>query len=230
MSKVFLAIPVVIGIATAIFLSTYFGIEKNTLLSPFDNDSKNSGIVSKSDFTTQDLVSRGSPYMGNSGAPITIIEFGDYQCTYCYKFHQNSLDTIKEEYLLSEKASLVFVDFPLNGPDSVMAAEASHCADDQGKFWPFHDIVYENWNGERTGWVNRDSLTGFAQTAGLDTKQFNECLDSEKYRKQVVDTYDFAQEIGIDATPSFLIISGDKIMKITGNQPLEVFRKTLDGL
>ncbi len=211
MSKRLLVIPVIIGVAVAAFAAVYFG----------DKDS---------DFTLQNLVSRGSPYMGNSNAPITIVEFGDYQCTYCYKFHQSGLGTIKEEYLLPEKASLVFVDFPLNGPDSVLAAEASHCANDQDKFWPFHDIVYENWKGERTGWVNRDSLNQFAGTVGLDTIQFNECLDTKKYHQQVVDTYDFSQGIGIDATPSFLIISGDKIVKITGNQPLEVFRKTLDGL
>ena len=57
---------------------------------------------------------------------------------------------------------------PLNGPDSVLAAEASHCANDQGKFWAMHDEIYKNWNGERTGWINRASLSNFGQTAGLD--------------------------------------------------------------
>ncbi len=214
MAKYHIAIPIAIGIVAGIFAVMYFG----------NQDSK------QDDFTKQELVENGSPYEGNPSAPITIIEFGDYQCTFCYKFHDSSLEIIKQEYLEAGKANLVFRDFPLNGPDSVLAAEASHCAKDQGKFWEYHDELYQNWGGERTGWVNRDSLDRFAQTVDLDLEQFNSCLDSAKYRQQVLDTYDFGQEIGIDATPSFLIISGDKVVKITGNQPIDVFRKTLDGI
>ncbi|MBM3903693.1 MAG: disulfide bond formation protein DsbA [Thaumarchaeota archaeon] len=215
MSKLFLVIPAGIGIAAAIFVVMFFG----------GNDVKNN-----SDFTLTDLTERASPYVGDSSAPITIVEFGDYQCTFCFKFHQSSLNTIKKEYIDSGKASLVFVDFPLNGPDSVLAAEATHCANDQGKFWAMHDEIYQNWNGERTGWVTRDSISQFAQTVGVDVDSLNQCLDSKKYQNKVLETYDFAQGIKIDATPSFLIISGDKVTKITGNQPLEVFRKVLDGI
>jgi protein-disulfide isomerase len=213
-AKYYIAIPIAIGIVAGIFAVMYFG-----------NDGSK-----QDDFTKQDLVENGSPYEGNPSAPITIIEFGDYQCTFCYKFHDSSLGIIKQEYLDTGKANLVFRDFPLNGPDSVLAAEASHCAKDQEKFWEYHDELYGNWGGERTGWVNRDSLDRFAQTVGLDLEEFNSCLDSAKYRQQVLNTYGFGQKIGIDATPSFLIISGEKIIKITGNQPIDVFRKTLDGI
>jgi len=212
-AKYHIAIPIAIGIVAGIFAVIYFG-----------NESK------QGDFTKQDLVENGSPYEGNPSAPITIIEFGDYQCTFCYRFHDSSLGIIKQEYLETGKANLVFRDFPLNGPDSVLAAEASHCAKDQDKFWEYHDELYQNWGGERTGWVNRGSLAKFAQSVGLDLEEFNSCLDSAKYRQQVLDAYDFGQEIGIEATPSFLIISGDKVVKITGNQPIDVFRKTLDGI
>jgi protein-disulfide isomerase len=214
MSKVALAIPVGIGVAAAIFVVMFLGADKPR----------------SSDFALSDLVQRSSPYVGEPSAPITIVEFGDYQCTFCFKFHKDSLDVIKKEYIDSGKASLVFVDFPLNGPDSVLAAEATHCADEQGKFWSMHDEIYKNWNGERTGWVSRDSITRFAQTAGVDVTLLNSCIDSKKYQDQVMETYDFGQKIGIDATPSFLIISDDKVTKITGNQPLEVFRKILDGI
>jgi len=215
MSKIALVIPVGIGIAAAIFAVMFFG----------GND-----IKTGSDFTLGDLTKRGSPYVGDASAPITIVEFGDYQCTFCFKFHRDSLDVIKKEYIDSGKASLVFVDFPLNGPDSVLAAESTHCANEQGKFWAMHNEIYKNWNGERTGWVSRESLGRFAQTVGVDVESLNKCLDSGKYHQKVLDTYDFGQKIKIDATPSFLVISGDKVTKITGNQPLEVFRKTLDGI
>ncbi|MFM7861161.1 MAG: DsbA family protein [Candidatus Nitrosotenuis sp.] len=215
MSKVTLAIPVGIGIAAAIFVVVFFG--SNTSQDDFD-------------FTLSDLIERGSPHVGDSSAQITIVEFGDYQCTFCFKFHQSSLDVIKKEYIDSGKVSLVFVDFPLNGPDSVLAAEATHCANEQEKFWAMHDEIYHNWNGERTGWINRDSISKFAQTAGVDVDSMNQCLDSKKYQDRVLETYDFAKEINIDATPSFLVISGDRVIKITGNQSLEVFRKVLDEI
>ncbi|MGQ0605798.1 MAG: DsbA family protein [Candidatus Nitrosotenuis sp.] len=214
MSKAVLAIPVVIGVAASIFAVIYFGANES-----------NSG-----DFTLTSLIEHGSPYIGESSAPITIIEFGDYQCTSCYKFHKDSLDAIQKEYIESGMARMVFVDFPLNGPDSVLAAEATHCANEQGKFWAMHDETYNNWKGERTGWVNRDSITQFAQAVGVDSAKLNECLDSKKYYQKVLDTYEFAQGIEINATPSFLIISGDKIIKIIGNQPTDVFRKVLDEI
>lgn len=214
MSKVMLAIPVGIGVAAAVFAAVYFGANE----------------PGSGDFTVSELVTLGSPYMGDESAPITIIEFGDYQCTYCYKFHKDSLGLIQKEYIDSGKASLVFVDFTLNGPDSVLAAEAAHCANEQGKFWPMHDVIYRSWKGERTGWVTRDSITQFAQAADVDTTSLNECLDSKKYQQRVLDTYEFAQGIEINATPSFLVISDDKITKITGNQPIDVFRKVLDRM
>ncbi|MEM2785957.1 MAG: thioredoxin domain-containing protein, partial [Candidatus Nitrosotenuis sp.] len=114
--------------------------------------------------------------------------------------------------------------------DSILAAEAAHCANEQGKFWKYHDELYNNWGGERTGWVNKQSLIKFAHNTELNLEKFSECLDSGKYRQQVIDTYDFGQKIGINATPSFLIITGDKIVKIAGNQPIDVFRKTLDSM
>lgn len=112
----------------------------------------------------------------------------------------------------------------------MLAAEASHCAKDQGKFWEYHDEISKNLNGERASWVTSDSLDRFANTVGLDSEQFNVCLDSTKYGRQVLDTYDFRQKIGINETPSLLIISGQKIIKITGNQPIDIFRKTLDSI
>ncbi|HSA98179.1 MAG TPA: thioredoxin domain-containing protein, partial [Candidatus Nitrosotenuis sp.] len=205
-----LAVPIIIGIVGGIFAVTYFG---------------NSNHQPKEEtFTLQQLIENGSPYEGNPSAPITIVEWGDYQCTYCHLFHDSSLGVIKDEYLKTGKANLVFRDFPLNGPASVLAAEASHCAKDQGKFWEYHDEVYKNWNGENTGWVSTDSLSKFAQNVGLNVDQLKSCLDSSKYKQAVLDTYNLGQKINIDATPSFLIIKDNKVVKITGNQPIEVFR------
>jgi protein-disulfide isomerase len=208
-----LAIPVLIGMMTGMFLAFYPETETEPSL-----------------LTTSNLIEGGSPIMGNSNAPITILEWGDYQCTFCYKFHQNTLNTIQEDFINTGKVKLIFKDFPLNGQDSLLAAEASYCAEDQEKYWQYHDELYKNWGGERTGWITRESLENFANTVNLDLKEFNKCLDDHKYQNKVKIIHEFGKEIGIDATPSFLVFNGEKIIKIRGNQPLEVFLKTFDEL
>lgn len=214
MTKFFLlSIPIVIGIIVGMFL---------TFLPESENDSKL--------LTTSKLIESGSPIMGDSNAEITLLEWGDYQCTFCYKFHQNTLDIIEEDFVKTGKVKMVFKDFPLNGPDSFLAAEAAYCAEDQEKYWQYHNELYKNWGGERTGWITRDSLDRFAITVGLDLEEFNTCLDDQKYQNRVIMLHEFGKEIGIDATPSFLVFNDQKIIKIRGNQPLEVFLKTFDEL
>ena len=208
-----LIIPVIIGIIVGFSL---------TFFSEPQTDSK---IL-----TASNLIDNGSPILGNSNAEITILEWGDYQCTFCYKFHHNTLDVINEEFIKTGKVKLVFKDFPLNGPDSFLAAEASYCAEDQGKYWQYHDELYKNWGGERTGWITRESLDKFASTVNLDLIEFNTCLDDKKYQDKVNIIHEFGKELGIDATPSFLVFNDQKIIKIRGNQPLEVFLKTFDEL
>ena len=211
MKLYYLAIPIMIGVLVGGILSEY-GVNSN-------NSEK---------LTSTKLIENGSPVMGNINAPITIVEWGDYQCTFCYKFHQNTLDIINKDFIKTGKVKMVFKDFPLNGFDSKLAAEASYCAQDQEKYWKYHDELFKNWGGERTGWITRESLDKFAETVDLDLKKFNKCLDDHKYENKVDLLYEFGKEIGIDATPSFLIFDDQKMIKIRGNQPLEVFLKTFD--
>ena len=214
MTKLYLlVIPIAIGIISGMFLVFY---------PESQNDSKL--------LTTSKLIQNGSPIMGDSNAPITVLEWGDYQCTFCYRFHENTLNIINEDFIKTGKVKLVFKDFPLNGPDYLLAAEASYCAEDQEKYWLYHDELYKNWGGERTGWITRESLDRFAVTVDLDLLEFNTCLNEHKYQNRVITLYEFGKEIGIDATPSFLVFNDQKIIKIRGNQPLEVFLKTFDEL
>ena len=211
----YLAIPIAVGVITGIILAT-----------TFTSDEENDDIL----LSAQKLIKDGSPIMGDTNSEITILEFGDYQCTFCFRFHQSTLKTLEKDYIDSGKVRLVFKDFPLNGPDSLLAAEASYCAEDQGKYWEYHDELYTNWAGEKTGWITRDSLNSFADTVGLNNEQFNKCLDDKKYQQRVLDHEDFARKIGVDATPSFFIFNDEKIIKIRGNQPLDVFLRVIDDL
>ncbi|MCV0398871.1 MAG: DsbA family protein [Nitrosarchaeum sp.] len=209
----YLTIPIIVGVLVGIFLA-------------FNQESEDDSTP----ITKSKLIEGGSPIHGNPSAPITILEFGDYQCTFCYKFHESTLKTIEKEFIKTGKIKLVFKDFPLNGKDSVIAAEASYCAHDQGKYWQYHDEIYKNWAGEKTGWITRESLDTFARTVGLNLDKFNMCLDNHVHYDKVNNLYDFGRNIGVDATPSFLIFNDEKIIKIRGNQPLEVFLKTFDEL
>ena len=213
MKLYYLAIPIMIGVLVGGILSEY-GVNSNDL----------------EKLTSTKLIENGSPVMGNINAPITIVEWGDYQCTFCYKFYQNTLDIINKDFIKTGKVKMVFKDFPLNGFDSKLAAEASYCAQDQEKYWKYHNELYKNWGGERTGWITRESLDKFAETVDLDVEKFNECLDDHKYENKVDLLYEFGKEIGINATPSFLVFNDQKMIKIRGNQPLEVFLKTFDEL
>lgn len=235
MKKYYLAIPAAITIIVAIYaLNMHENNSYNaSSQAPIGNTISLQGgsdNTSQIQLTAQTLMENGSPLLGDPNARITIVEFGDYQCTYCHAFHQNTKDQLIQEYINRGKVNFVFRDFPLNGPDSVVAAEAAYCADDQSKFWQYHDELYNNWGGERTGWVNQNSLDKFANNVGLDLSTFGKCMTDKKYESKVLDNQKFGEHLGIDGTPTFIIFTDKKITKIVGAQPFSVFQQVLDSI
>ncbi len=172
----------------------------------------------------------GTSILGDPNAKITIVEFGDYQCTFCYKFHQDTMKKIDENYISSGKVNFVYRDFPLNGEASKIAAEASYCAQKQDKFWQYHDMIFDNWNGENTGWVTGTALLEFAKYSELDIEKFNTCMNNSEFKEKVLKNEQFAREINIDATPSFLIFSENEVYRIIGAQPFEKFEQVFEEL
>lgn len=171
-----------------------------------------------------------SPVLGSADAPITIIEFGDYQCFYCNKFFHETEDQINENYIKTGKAKLIFKDFTIIGSDSVVAAHAAHCADEQGKFWEYHDTLYNHWNGENNGWASAQNQLTFAQDLGLDTDKFTECMSSEKYKEKIQSSSEDAKTLGLTGTPAFFVIGpNNKIVKVPGAQPYDVFVDILES-
>ena len=172
-----------------------------------------------------------SPILGSPDAGITIVEFGDYQCPNCKSWFVNTKPSIQEDYIQTGKANLVFVDIAFIGPDSLSAAQASYCAEDQGMYWEYHDTLYASQSGYKNGWAAVDNLKGFAADLGLDTELFDECLDSGKYLDRVNANTAAARDHGVPRTPSFLIISSDGQQEdITGNQPFSAFKSVIDAL
>ena len=173
-----------------------------------------------------------SPVLGSADAQITIVEFGDYQCEACYHWFHNTRDTLIDNYIETGKAKLVFVDLPFLGRDSPKAAQASYCAEDQGKYWEYHTMLYTFQDGPPdSGWANRDRLNSFAFTLDMNMDEFNDCMDSSKYKKRVKMNFNEAVKNDIQSTPTFILISQDgKTKKIEGAKSYAVFAATIEQI
>ncbi len=158
---------------------------------------------------------------GDPNAPITIVEWSDFECPFCTRFYQNTLGQIQREYIDTGKVKFVYRDFPLNfHKNAQKSAEAAECADEQGKFWEMHDILFEKGV---SGGV--DSFKQFATDIGLDTSKFNDCLDSGKMADEVLQDMQDGQAAGIRGTPGF-VINGKGV---SGAQPFENFKQIIEA-
>lgn len=173
----------------------------------------------------------GSPLLGDPLAPITIVEFGDYQCHQCYNWFHNTKPAILEQYIETGKVNFVFVDLAFLGRDSPKAAQASYCAEDQQMYWEYHNILYNSQEPKIDGgWANIERLKAFAFSLDLDMELFDNCLDSEKYSKRVQYNIQQARDHGVKGTPGFFIVGPDGQQKLGGAQPFSVFKQILDTM
>ncbi len=174
----------------------------------------------------------GNPAMGQPDAPVTLIEFSDYQCPFCRRFSQTTLPTLKAEYIDTGKLRYVFRDFPLDQihPYARKAAEAAHCAGDQGKYWAMHDLLFQ-----KSPAFQVKKLKKYARRLDLDPRVFDGCLEQDKYRAKVQKNYEDGGSAGVRGTPGFFVgktRSDDTIqgVLISGARPLPVFRQAIEGL
>ena len=155
--------------------------------------------------------------LGDPNAPVTIDVFEDFQCPAC-QFFTESIEPLIIDYLVKEgKARLVFHNYPFidgdgafNGGESDQAANASMCANEQGKFWEMQSVIFANWNGENQGNLSERKLKAFAETLALDTEAFNACFDDKKYQDDVQADFELGQEMGVSGTPS-VFVNGQKV-------------------
>ncbi len=179
--------------------------------------------------TMNTFLANGSPVLGNADAPITLVEFGDYQCHFCNVFFKSTEHDIVEKYVKTGKVKMIFKDYNIIGPDSINASHGSHCANDQGMFWEYHDILYSNWNGENNGWASSSNLTMFAQEIGLEMDRWSKCMSDGQHSKIILASNEDAGKLGLTGTPAFFVIGPDgKTTKLFGAQPLEVFERIFE--
>ena len=180
--------------------------------------------------TTETFLANGSPVLGKLDAPITLIEFGDYQCHFCNVFFHSTEDDILKNYVETGKVKMIFKDYNIIGPDSINASHGAHCANDQGLFWEYHDILYSNWTGENNGWASSENLGKFAQEIGLDMDVWSECMVNAIHSQTILASNKDAKNLELTGTPAFFVIGPDgKITKLFGAQPFETFKNIFEN-
>ena len=159
------------------------------------------------------------PILGPETAEITIIEFSDYECPFCQKWVNEVLPRLREKY--GDKVRLVYRDYPLIGlhDNAAPAAEAANCANDQNRYWDYHDLLFAGANG-----LNRAAYESYAESLGLQMDEFKACLDDRRHQKEVEADVQFASELGVQSTPTFFING----LALVGAQPYEVFERVIE--
>jgi len=143
--------------------------------------------------------------LGNADAPITIYEYSDFQCPFCRRAAAEVVPELDTQYLATGKAKLIFKNFAFLGDESTRAAEAGACASEQGKFWEYHNKLYEEQNGENKGAFKVENLKRFAGEIDLNQVDFDTCIDERRYAAKIADERDEAENRGVNSTPTFFV-------------------------
>ena len=153
------------------------------------------------------------PSMGSEDAAVTLIEFSDYECPFCTRWHTEVFGPLMEKY--PGQIRFVYRDFPLpSHPNAVPAAEAANCANEQGAFWEFHDQLFRTTQG-----LNTNLYIDLATDLGLNIEQFKQCLEERTYQAEVDADFQYAARLGVSSTPTFFLNG----IPIVGAQPFEFF-------
>lgn len=169
-------------------------------------------------YTRYDIPTEGFPSLGPADAPITIVEFSDFQCPYCRRFHEETYRALLDAY--PGQIRFVYRNLPLTSihPDAMPSAVASLCANDQGAYWDYHDKLFSSEI------LTRDTFVQYAADLNLDVEEFTACLDSGKHDKFIQDDMNFAINLGVQSTPTFFING----LAVVGAQPLSAFTQIID--
>lgn len=175
---------------------------------------------------------RGRPTLGQADAPVTIVEFSDYQCPYCKRYATTVFTNLKRDYIDTGKVRYVFRDFPLTQihPQAPKAHEAGHCAGEQDRYWDMHDLMFQNQKN-----LSVAELSGHAEKLGLDLGSFEACLESGRHAAAVQADSEAGAKAGVRGTPSFIIGksgSGDTIHGtiVRGAQPFTKFQQVIQAV
>lgn len=168
------------------------------------------------------------PVLGNNSAKVTIVEFSDFQCPFCKSYIDDTHAQLKEKYIDTGKVKFYFRHFPLTSihPNAMKSGIAAECANDKGKFWEYHDILFKNqetWSPQTMADAS-SSFVEYAGQLGLSTEEFKSCLDSENNKKKVDEDMTAGNKVQVDGTPAFFVNG----YRITGAQPFSEFERVIE--
>ena len=215
---------------------------------PFGSNNNNNSNSSQNNLNPNEVIRKlynpviqNASALGSSTADITMIEFADYQCQSCAKFHRETIDNILRNFVNTGQVRYLFKDFVITNESpaatttaattvdkaSTLAAEASYCAAEQGKYWQYHNELYRKAGDENTEWITKDNLKQSANNAGIgDLMEFSDCLESHRYSKTVNENDNLAKGIGLQSIPTFILLSNrTQPLAIQGAQPYSTFEK-----
>ena len=169
----------------------------------------------------------GAPFQGDGDAPVTMVEFTDFQCPFCNRFFKTTFQELKKNYIDSGKVRYYSINLPLDmHRNALRAAEAARCAAEQGQFWPMHDRMQGNPQH-----LELTDLQGYAQDIGIDVANFRQCIETEKYKDDIQRQAQAANKIGAQGTPAFVIgkstPDGVEGQLIVGAQPYATFEEAI---
>ena len=203
-------------ISGAVLYSNNDNCEEETVKTPEVAENKGNEKVDARNIDIEDWPTKGDP-----DAPVVIIEYSDYACPFSKRLKEDTVSKLKEVYVESGRVLFVYKDLPVVGGN--LAAEAAHCAGEQGAYWEYHDILFENQTADRGSWGNPDIHRGYAETLGLDANRLVACFQERRYREKVLESTQEAQSLGGRGTP-FLLIN---TQTVSGAQPYPVFEQII---
>lgn len=173
---------------------------------------------------TSGVPHEGGRQLGPANAPVVVEMYSDFQCPHCATASRQVLPALFRDYVDTGKVRFVARFYPFLGSASVVAAEAAACADRQGKFWPYHDRLFQFTETGRTNQFTPSGLERVARELGLDTAAFQSCLRKHETRQEVQSDLSQGKRLGVEATPTFFING----VKLEGAYPYEEIRRLVE--
>jgi len=174
----------------------------------------------------QTLLQQTRHFRGDPNAPVTLIEFSDFQCPYCGRHMVETVPQLDDTFVNASTLRVGYFPVAFLGEQSLWAAEAAECAADQDAFWEYHNFLFNRLAVEGKRDFSRENLKLFAAELGLEQAAFAKCMDTEQYAQRILSDTSFAQQIGVRSTPTFLING----YAVIGAQPFSAFQTTIDDV
>ncbi len=200
---------VIIGILLIIIM---INVKVNRPFEDFIKKIKQAAVPIESTYNMDEIRTDNDPYLGIKEAPVQIVEFGDFNCPYC----KASVSIMREVLLeYEDEVFYQFRDFPVVSEQSIFLAMAGSCAHEQNKFWALHDLLFQ-----RQGEINELNINQYAQSVGLNTNQFSECISSEKFKNEAMEDFLAGDKLQVKGTPTFFV-NGNKFQGVPTKENLK---------